>query len=408
MFRRTALCSLVVIASLSIRAYAADLFGIDVVGATNTVKSSNSSVVNMITDLSNNAAQFTPFANQAYTATVNYAGIPAAMKVTQSFDGAGNRIVNVSVPSVGVNQTFSSANGSITTQIRDYLKKDGLAELGAFQKQVDQTSVAGVVDGNPMSTTALLTEAGYNMFALHAHPGGGSGGLISQGGHGETWIEGEGGAIDAGGNSGTYAQLTFGMEHHFNDVIGLGIAAPFRWVNLSGSEYYMGGLIVGLPIGLIRAKDQNGFSWQVTPAGHAGAVGSVDLASGGVVYGGQVDSSMNYTIHGWTFTLANNASYYHGANFEVAGYHFDTDADQWLFANGLQLTKSWDHFFIDASGTWNNYLHSAYVDGWVTPQLGLGFKFGEENTSGIRVSYVGNFGEHYNTNGGMVTLYIVN
>ena len=169
----------------------------------------------------------------------------------------------------------------------------------------------------------------------------------------------------------------------------------------------MGGEVIGLPMQIIPAKG-GAFSWQVTPAVHGAAVGSQDLVSGGLMYGGQINSSLSYNIDGFTFTLADQAGYYHGANLSINGYSFDTHLDQFLFKNGLQLTKSFGQFFIDASGTWTNFARDTYVDGYFTPELGLGVKFGGKENCGLRLGYVGNFGDHYNTNGGSILLYFTN
>jgi hypothetical protein len=406
--RRIALISLPCLFALGIRTARAagdDLFRLNVNGTANQIKAGGSSVLSLISNLSNNEAQFAPFGNQNYTAALNYAGIPNAMKLTQSFDSSGNRIITVKVPSVGLNRTFSSANGDLGTQIKDFLKKDGLADLGRFQQIVDQTSLAGVVDGNPMAATALLADAGYQQFALHTHPGGGSNDS-SFAGHGESWYSVQGGQVDAGGVSGAYVNFDIASEYHFNDRVALAFNAPGRWLTLRGANVFMGGALLGLPINIIPSHAGNGISWQLTPAAHAGLVGSADFASGGLIYGGQVDSALNYTIDGLTFTLADQAGYFHGASLDIAGYHFATDLDQWVFKNGVQVTKTWGNFFIDASGTWTNFLHNAFVDGYLSPEAGLGFRWGKN--SGIRIAYTGNFGNHYHTNGGSVLLFFTN
>lgn len=410
LMRRIALLSLPCVFVLAGAARAArdNLFSLNVIGTTNQVKAGGSSVLNLITNLSNNEAQFTPFGNQNYTAALNYAGISNAMKITQSFDAAGHRIINLKVPSVGVNRTFSSANGDLGQQIKDYLKTDGLADLGRFQQIVDQTSLAGVVDGNPMAATALLADAGYQQFALHPRPGGGNSDDSSLAGHGQSWYSVQGGAVDAGGVSGAYVNFNIASEYHFNDHVALAFNAPGRWLTLQGANVFMGGALLGLPINIIPGDGGNGVAWQVTPAAHAGLVGSADFASGGLIYGGQVNSSLNYTIDGLTFTLADEAGYFHGASLDIAGYNFSTDLDQWVFKNGVQITKTWGHFFIDASGTWTNFLRNAYVDGYLTPEAGLGFRWGKNNANGIRIAYTGNFGNHYHTNGGSVLLFFTN
>jgi len=384
---------------------AGDLFSLTASSNTTTVNAGGSSLINLVDHLSNNTQQFTPLQNQAFSANLNYAGISRAVQFQQSFDTDGNRVINVQVPSVGLNKTFSAANGSLSSQIENYLKKDGLAELTAFQNVVDRSSPAGVVDGNPLAATALLEDAGYQEFALHKSPFELDGTrLTTDGGHVDSRYWFDAGVLDAGGISGQYVDLTLATEIHFTDIIGLSFTTPLRFETLKSADIFMGGEIIGLPINVIPATGGH-FSWQVTPAIQGGAVGSQDLVSGGLMFGGQINSSLSYNTHGFTFTLADNAGYDRGANLDISGYHFDTHVNQWIFKNGLQVSKSWGNFFIDASGSWTDFANAAYVDGYFSPEVGLGLKFGPDQNCGLRVGFEGNYGNNYNTNGGNVMLY---
>jgi hypothetical protein len=403
--RILALSLLAVVLYVPAAASADDLFGITASSSTTTVKAGSSSLIGLVENLSNTNNQFTPLQNQNFNSSLNYAGIKNAFLINQSFDTADHRIINFQVPSVGINQTFSSANGSLSTQIRDYLKKDGLADLSAFQAVVDQQSAAGVVDGNPLAATALLADAGYHEFALHPSPFDLNGKTFStDGGHVVNRVWAEGGVLDAGGTSGSYVNLTLATELHFNDVLGLSFTTPLRYQTLHSADIFMGGEVVGLPITIPFGKNSPVY-WQITPAGHAAMVGSQDLVNGGLIYGAQIDSSFNFSVQGLTFTIADEAGWFHGANLDIAGYDFNTHVDQYLFKNGLQVTKSFGNFFVDGSGTWSNFLHNTYVNGYFTPEVGVGFKFGPHDSAGFRIGYSGNFGDHYSTNGGNILLY---
>ena len=382
-----------------------DLFQLSASSSTTTVNAGGSSLLNLVQNLSNNTQQFAPLKNQTFNSSLNYAGISNAFKFQQSFDSSSNRLVNVQVPSTGLNKTFSSANGSLDSQIRDYLKKDGLADLTAFQAVVDRSSIAGIVDGNPLAATAMLQDAGYQEFALHESPMDLNGKRFTTDSDpvvSRYWVGG--GVTDAGGTSGTYVDLTFATEIHFNDFVGLSLTTPLRYETLKSASIYMGGAILGVPITILPAKGGL-LSWTITPAGHAAAVGSEDFVSGGLLYGGQINSSFSLSLAGFTLTLADEAGYYHGANLDIDGYSFNTQLNQWIYKNGLQLTKAWGNFFVDASGSWTDFSHAAFVPGYFTPELGIGFKFGTDSNCGFRVGYVGNFGNNYDTNGGNILLY---
>src|SRR5947199_6679440 len=103
-----------------------------------------------------------------------------------------------------------------------------------------------------------------------------------------------------------HATLTLPSHFYFNARIAPESSAPFRWLSLSGANIFMGGVVVGLPITIVPGGGGGPGSviWQVTPAGHVGAVGSEDFASGGLLYGGQVDNSVSlYLGRGWSVTM---------------------------------------------------------------------------------------------------------
>jgi hypothetical protein len=407
MFRCTALTALLALFILPIVSRASDLFSVTATGGSTTARGSGSNVIDLVSNVADNTGQFASLGGQTFNSTLNYAGIPNAVQLNQSFDGQGHRIINLRVPSVGLNRTFSDANGDLDTQIRDFLKKDGLAALSDFQAVANRTSIAGAVDGNPLAATALFANAGFQQFALHRTPFELNGEKYETAdGQGENRFHVEGGVLRAGGVNGNYVDFTLAAQYHFTDRIALASSFPFRWTSIAGADIFMGGLVVGLPITIFPGRGPGSVAWQVTPAGHAGAVGSADFASGGLLYGGQFDSSFSINFgRGWAVTIANGVNYFHGADISVAGYDFDTKLDQWVFKNGVQLTKSWDNFFIDCSATWTNFLRDTFTDGFITPELGLGWRFGKANASGLRIGYTGNFGNHYNTNGGSILLF---
>jgi len=399
--------SLLLLTLFSTAAHGGGLFDITATGISSSASASGSNVVNLVTDLTNNEQQFASLSGQNYSASLNYAGIPNAVHVTQTVDVSGVKTVTVSIPSVGTTKTFSSANGSIGSQVSDYLKHDGLADLSAFQAVVDRTSPAGVIDGNPMALTALLTDAGYQQFSQRRGAAQMTGGQIAvtADGNGESWFTLNGGALDAGGFTGSFADFTIASEYHFNDYVALATSAPFRWETIQGSDVYMGGFLLGLPIALIPGKGSTGFSWQITPVADAGAVGSVDFASGGIVYGGQVHSALSYGFGNLTLTIADSGGYYHGADISTNGYDFSTHLNQWVLKNGVQITRTWKNVFVDAGASWTNFTRKTYVDGYLSPELGVGIRFGPNGHSGLRIGYLGNFGNGYSTNGGNIQLF---
>jgi hypothetical protein len=401
------LCALIL--AFASFAQAQELFDVNAASGTTTVNSGSSSLIGLITNLTNNTAQFSGLSGQSFNAAVTYAGIKNAITVQDTNNGDGTSAVTVQVPSVGLNKTFSGTNSQITSELKSYLKSNGLAEITEFQAQVARDSFAGILDGNPLATTAMLQDAGYQQFGLHETPVDMNGVRSTSDGNGHfesrCWVNG--GTLDAGGTSGSYVDLTVAFEIHFNDVIALSYTIPFRYQTLHSADIFMGGSILALPVTILPARGGL-ITWTVTPAVQGGIGGSQDFVSGGVLYGAQIDSSLSLNLAGFILTLADNAGYDHGADIDIAGYDFNTQVNQWIFKNGLQLSKSFGRFFIDISGTWTDFLHAAYVPGYFTPELGVGIAVGQNNNCGLRVGFLGNYGQHYNTTGGNVTLYFSN
>ncbi len=310
---RSGFCAVVL--ALGLAAPAADLFSLTATPTSGTpITETGSNIITLVENLADNSQAYSSLANNAFNASLNYAGIPNAFTFSQTFDSSDNRTITIQSPLANLNQTFSEANGSISTQLVNFLKKDGLASLTAFQAAVDKETPVGVVDGNPLSLTDLLLGAGFLQFAQDrgadqinsAQPDNAKG-------RGDSWFWFDGGGVDAGGFNGTYVDFHIGSEYHFNNVIALAADAPFEWEQIQGSNIFMGGLIVGLPITIIPSHGDTSISWTITPAAHGGAVGSEDLVSGAIIYGGQVNSCISFAFGGMTITLADNIGYFHGA-----------------------------------------------------------------------------------------------
>ena len=323
--------------------------------------------------LSDNKDQFSPLKNQTFNATLNYAGISNAFQFRQSFDSS--RAIGkstVQVPSVGLNETFNAANGDLNRQIRDYLKKDGLADLTAFQAVVDRQSLAGVVDGNPMAATTMLQDAGYAGVRDARKSVRGerqdrspatAGTLVNR-----YWAEG--GVLDAGGVSGQYVDLNIASEIHLNDFIGLTFTTPLRYVKLRSADVFMGGEIVGSATHHFACQGRRRFV-----AGHARRPCRTSRVTRFCQRrttalrrpSQQFQFSLNF--NSLTFTLADQAGYYHGADVSIGGYDFNTRLNQVIFKNGVQVSKSFGNFFLDASASWTNFTRDVFVNGYFTPEL---------------------------------------
>ena len=159
-----------------------------------------------------------------------------------------------------------------------------------------------------------------------------------------------------------------------------------------------------MPINLV-AEDVVGF--QLTPFVTSGLGGSTDAAAGGAFYGLGLAGNLRLSLADRVvFNFGNQLVYYHGYDTTYDDYEFATDLDQTVFTTGLLTTVFVDrpggNFFVDAGLTYTTYLEDAAVDDWITPELGVGYRF--YGNSRIRASYRALLSEEYDASGVSVNL----
>ena len=157
---RNGFCGFVIaLLATSAATRAGDLFQVSATGGGQTVNAGGSNVIDLASDAAGSKNEFSSLGSN-FNADLKYAGINNAVVLNQSTDSAGHKILNLKVPSTGLNKTFSSANGDLGDQIKDYLKKDGLAALTQFQRVAGQKSIAGTVDGQPAGSDGVARRFG--------------------------------------------------------------------------------------------------------------------------------------------------------------------------------------------------------------------------------------------------------
>jgi hypothetical protein len=125
------------------------------------------------------------------------------------------------------------------------------------------------------------------------------------------------------------------------------------------------------------------------------------LLSGGGIYAVGGTSSLAYQWGNLTLTLADQLGYDGGFPFTYGQVRYSTPVSQWILKNGMRADYTfWGSCFVGGGVTLTNFLASAAIHGYVTPNVGVGIKWGPAGTSDLQVSYVGNFGnEAYADNG---------
>ena len=383
-------------------ARAAEPFSLTATGGGTTITATGSNVVDLAGNLIDTKDQFTALANENTTGSLRYGGLNNAVLFTRNAAGTN---ATLTIPSTVFSRTFSAANeDELEDEIRDFFEQEGAAAYADFLAEINKQTSLGVNDGNPLATTALLADMGFYRFGfITRRPGAESiplpGGL-------DVRLSGGVSDADAGNDddeelSGAFASLGLGASLRFGDRIALTWANNFRYREVEGAAIYQYGSNLALPIALIPGNE-GGLSWRIAPAFVGGFGGSWDLAAGGILVGGQITNSVSLHGGGWTLTMGNQIGFYEGVPIEFSDFRFETETSQVVVKNGLQLVRDLgDGAFVDAGLVYTNLLDDAFVEDYVSPSVGVGFRLGG---SVLRIGYQGDIADNFTAHGANASL----
>ncbi len=358
-----------------------------------SVQVGGSSLIDLSRNLIDQQSEFAALAGHDFQASLDYGGVKNAI-VFQS--NAGSTNVTLTFPSTGFSRTFTGTDSDdVKDQIVDFLKKDGADAYADLLQSINEKSPVATLDGNPQAATAFFAGESFKHFGLlspmpmapkSGDNNNGSGFNLSAG------------SIQTNAVDGYYISGGWQGVTRFTDQVALSVAIPVQYRNYQSSEIFTGGVELGLPITLIN--DRGGLGWQVTPFGTAGISTSVDLVSGGILLGGGVTNRLSLKLGQFTLAMGNQLAYYHGQDIDYDDYSFQTHVNQPILTNGGQVTWSPDGgFFLDAGASYTAFLDDAAVPSYWSPTFGLGFHFGKDRASTLRIGYHGDFGHNYDSHG---------
>ena len=377
---------------------AQDPFELTAQGGPFSASASGDNTVDLISDLIQSEAEFTPLANNPISAALRYGEESDAVLFTRNGSGTS---ATLTIPSTGFTRTFNAANeDELEDQIEDFFKEDGADAYADFLREMAKRTSLGVNDGNPLATTATLADLGFYRFGYRPRTPGDEPIRLAGG-----WdVRLLGGVSETEAFDGWFAGFGLGKNWRLGDRVGITWASNFRYRDVEGASVYQTGTTIGVPIALITSDDDSGLSWHVTPAFVGGFGGSWDLAAGGFLAGGQVTSSLALRAAGFTLVLANQFGFYEGLPIDISDFRFETDTSQRILKNGVQVIRDLgDDAYIDAGVALTNLLDDAFIDDYVSADLGVTLRFGDR--SGLRVGYHGDFSDDFDTHGGNATLF---
>jgi len=382
--------------------HAADPFSLTASGSASTVTANGNNLIDLAGNLIDAKEQFASLNNQNVSGSLRYGGLNNA--VLFSRNAAGNS-ATLTIPSTGFTRTFTATSqAQLEDQVVDFFKQDGADAYAKFLAAINEKTSLGVNDGNQQATTAMIADLGFYRFGFITRrpgdesiplPGGVdfkvSGGVVSA----------NAGTDDKQELNGWYGEADLGVSFRFGDRFALTWANGFRYREVEGAAIYNYGTTIGLPIAIVPGNE-GGFSWRITPAFVGGFGGSWDLAAGGILIGGQFTNSMSIHAGGWTVTMGNQIGFYNGVPVSFPDFQFETDVDQTIVKNGVQIARDLGaSAFIDAGVTYTNFLENAFVDSYISPDVGIGCRLG---SGVVRVGYHGDIADDFMTHGANLSL----
>ena len=372
-------------------------------GAPTEDTASGSSLPDLVDDLISRENEFGAFEGEAFTASLDYGRIREAIRFQQNAAGTS---ATVTIPSTGFSRTFTGANErEVRDEIRDFLLKQGAREYARFLRTVNQRSLIGVADGNPLAATALLANSSFFKFGLQRSPYDAGGTIYAAPNGGGLRFDLGGGFANTDDGDGFFVSAALSSVIRFNRHVGLSLSSPFTYRKVEDAEVFLGGFEAALPVVVTAPRTGRGATWQLTPSFLSGAAGSLDLAAGGTFLGGGVTSSIAVPFgESATITVGNGIYFFEGYPIDVGEYEFDTELSQQIVKNGVKFTQALGRsFFADASLTHTAFLQDAALDSYLTPGAAIGVRFNP--TSGLRLAYQGDHGDGFTSHGGTVSLF---
>jgi hypothetical protein len=358
-------CATLLLATLTtpVGVQARDLF---TVTATNnlgitTATVGASSVVNLIERAVNASDAFAG----SVGGSLNYAGVANAITYTAGVNPT------ITIPSTSFTRTFAN-----TAELTDFLKKDGSAEVAKFLKAMAAQSLVAITDGNPNATTARSASDAYQNYGMtFAETKEEKDADKSNTDRVGLGIIADVGSFDANGIKGTVYSLPLFARFKLSDRVGLNLDLPLNYTKIEGANAFGVGLGVGVPVKMIpRAKD-NPWYWQLTPFGGANLSASKDLAAGGLLANGGLNSLLAYDFGSFAVSMGNHFSVHEGVPITVSDYKFDPGVSQQVLKNGLKLDVPVGRRWIfDVYAVHTKFLTAAAVDQYITVGGEVGYR----------------------------------
>ena len=262
------------------------------------------------------------------------------------------------------NKAVTAVSEDIWDQLVDWLKgKGGTSLLSTIADTwVEKTSIDPVA-GNPNSLMGQLTKANFNLATNGILMGNTSGlDLFS--------VAPSYSQNTSNNHTIKTAYLPLKYSHYFNSDNAMFVTAPISYNQVEQAQTYSLALGLGYTHVFIRNPH---VVWALTPSVYAGAVGSVDLGSGTLLYDGALASRVLIPYGAFTYGITNDLSYLKTAKVKIGDVETPYDMKNVLTSNGFDVTYHLHkNFSVGGFYTMTNVLSG--IDWYVNSYNEVGFK----------------------------------
>lgn len=277
-------------------------------------------------------AGYTP--NSAVAGAVDLRGLNGV----QLSYAANSPTLQLSIPSLGINQSFAGATRDDSqNQLKEWFKGRGGAALTKILKRLAAVSPIDPVAGNPGSLMSQMAAKDFDGaigtgIQVSAAPANAAGAGVSSPKN----------LFGISARLGQYSQrdfdatvfslpLSYTHLYYTDDAksYALLVDVPLTYVSNNGAKSFsaMVGLGVRAPITA---------NWSLTPAVRLGLTGSADLGAASAIYSGGLTSLYQFDpIAQYQIGIANMVGYYKTKSLKVGDYNIDYDLSNTVFRNGV-------------------------------------------------------------------------
>ena len=345
---------------------------------------------------------------EAVSAAINLRGFQG---MSLSYPTAGSPTLVLSIPALGINETFNGATRDQSQQLlRDYFKGSNSATLPALLKALVANSPIDPVAGNPLSLMGQMAQSDFDAAM------GGAGSSAAAAAASATGSE-QRNFVSVGARLGKYSQREFdstyfhvplGYTHLFSDRrYGLSIDVPLTYIDYNGAKSY------SFSIGASLRMPTGVAGWSLAPGLRFGATASPDLGAAAMLYSLGLSSLYDFAALGrYQLSLVNMLATYRTQDIKAGGYNISYDLSNTVFRNGLVLQRDIDQELLGTPLMWEAHLvrtdftgdalYSRYSDEiafsvgtrrrsndivWNALRLGLNYMRGGGGISGLSVNF---------------------